>query len=106
MNLGEFQARSTGLVGIFIFAETRVDDRERECRRRETCGDQRSDDCHACHPRRSQRPCESLTFGERSDPELLIERDAMLLAIAHVMVDEPEDVQRLQQVVVVVEEFD
>jgi len=73
-----------------------VDDRDRECRSRMNCGDSRSDNCLWRSSAQIAAQVWIVEFSEKSDPEFLVQRDAVLLAIAHVVVDEPEDVERLE----------
>ena len=42
---------------------------------------------------------------EQSNPELLIDFQAMLAAVAHVMIDEPEHIQSFEQIVLIVVEL-
>jgi hypothetical protein len=45
------------------------------------------------------------TSNRNSDPELLVEIEAAFAAITHIVIDKPEDVQSLEEIVVVVDEF-
>src|SRR5713101_2057454 len=45
-------------------------------------------------------------LSHNSDEQLFVDLDSVLPAITQIVVDKPEDVQRLQQVAVVIEELD
>src|SRR6266567_5127849 len=44
--------------------------------------------------------------GQWSDEERVVDGEAMLLAVAQIVVDVPEDVERLREIVVVIVEFE